>query len=146
MGAKYKMKSLTLLLTALLLVARPLTLHAAEPNPLATAKYRWNMSGGSKFKLSVAVKTDVALAGIERVASLVRGGVGIVAEFAGGFLALADSRLRKVFHFKGELLLSNWITTSLDKSYPGIFGNGKSLWIGPLKKVIVDQDNHLKLA
>ncbi len=54
--------------------------------------------------------------------------------------------LAKTFHWNGEILLSNWITTSLDKSFPGIFGNGKSLWVGPLKKLKVDTGGHLRIA
>lgn len=54
--------------------------------------------------------------------------------------------LAKTLHWKGEILLSNWITTTLDKSFPGIFGNGQSLWIGPLKKLITDTGGHLRIA
>ena len=54
--------------------------------------------------------------------------------------------LAKTFHWKGEILLSNWITTEIDKSFPGIFGNGRSLWVGPLKKLIADPDRHLQIA
>ncbi len=81
-------------LLTILLCAGALTLHAAEPSPLATAKHRWGLVGGSGLKPSGAVRTGVALTGAERGASLARGGDGMVAEFAGGWLALADARLR----------------------------------------------------
>ncbi len=54
--------------------------------------------------------------------------------------------LAKTLRWKGEILLSNWITTTLDKSFPGIFGNGQSLWIGSLKKLIADPRGHARLA
>lgn len=54
--------------------------------------------------------------------------------------------LAKTFHLKEEILLSNWITTTLDKSFPGIFGNGQSIWIGPLKKLVTGTDGHLRIA
>jgi hypothetical protein len=54
--------------------------------------------------------------------------------------------LAKTLHWKGEILVSNWITTTLDKSFPGIFGNGQSLWIGPLKKLIADKEGHARIV
>ncbi len=54
--------------------------------------------------------------------------------------------LAKTFLWKGEVLLSNWITTSLDRSFPGIYANGQSLWIGPLKKLITDREGHARIA
>jgi hypothetical protein len=54
--------------------------------------------------------------------------------------------LAKTFHWKGEILLSNWITTTLDKSFPGIFANGQSIQIGPLKKLVTDKSGHLRIA
>lgn len=80
-----------------LLCAGTITLHAAETSPLTTAKYRWGMVGGHGLKTSGAVKTGVALKDAEREASLARGGDGLVAEFAGGWLALADAGGRKIF-------------------------------------------------
>lgn len=47
--------------------------------------------------------------------------------------------LAKTLHWRGEILVGNWITTTLDKSFPGIWGNGQSMWIGPLKKLITDK-------
>jgi hypothetical protein len=44
------------------------------------------------------------------------------------------------------VLLSNWITTSINRPFPGIFSNGQSLWIGPLKKLVTDQAGHLRIA
>lgn len=77
-----------------LLSAAAITLHAAETGPLATARFRWDMSAGMDLTPFGAVKTGVALTGAEREASLVRGGNGMVAEFAGGWLPRADARLR----------------------------------------------------
>lgn len=54
--------------------------------------------------------------------------------------------LAKTFHWKGEVLLSNWITTTLDKSFRHVFDNGQSLWIGPLKKLVADKAGHLRIA
>jgi hypothetical protein len=54
--------------------------------------------------------------------------------------------IAKTFHWNDEILLSNWITTSLDKSFPTIWGNGQSLWIGPLKKLSTDAKGHLRIA
>jgi hypothetical protein len=54
--------------------------------------------------------------------------------------------LAKTFRWRGGILLSNWTTTELDGSYPGIFGNGKSLRIGPLKKLVADPHGHLRIA
>jgi len=54
--------------------------------------------------------------------------------------------LAKTLHWRGEILVSNWITTTLDKSFPGIWGNGQSLRIGPLKKLITDKRGHARLA
>lgn len=56
------------------------------------------------------------------------------------------SWLAKTFRRGDEILFSNWHTTTLDRSYPGIFGNGQSLWIGPLKRFQVDGKGHLRLA
>lgn len=81
-------------LLSILLCAGAFTLHAADSSPLASAKFRWNMASGSDLKPSGAVKTGIALKGVEREASLTRGGDGMVADFAGGWLALADARLR----------------------------------------------------
>lgn len=54
--------------------------------------------------------------------------------------------LAKTFHWKGDVLLGNWITTTLDKSYHHVFDNGQSLWIGPLKKLVADKAGHLRIA
>ena len=71
--------------------------------PLADALAAWDMAadGGTAADLAVAgaVRLGVALTGAERETSLVRGGNGVVAEFAGGHLriegrALPADRLR----------------------------------------------------
>jgi hypothetical protein len=54
--------------------------------------------------------------------------------------------LAKTFRRDGEILLSNWITTDRDESFRGIYANGRSLWIGPLKKLIADEDGHARIA
>ena len=54
--------------------------------------------------------------------------------------------LGKTLHWNDEILLGNWITTTCDRSFPGIFANGQSLWIGPLKKLATDASGHLRLA
>ncbi len=54
--------------------------------------------------------------------------------------------LAKTFHYKDEILLSNWITTSMDRSFFSIFANGQSHWIGPLKKLVTDAEDHLRIV
>ena len=68
------------------------------PEPLADALAAWHMAaaGGTAAELSAAgaVRLGVALTGAEREASLVRGGNGLVAEFAGGHLRIGAARCR----------------------------------------------------
>ena len=65
--------------------------------PLADALATWDMAadGGTAADLSVvgAVRLGVALTGAEREASLVRGGNGVVADFAGGYLQIEGRAL-----------------------------------------------------
>jgi|GEM_PF-2170357 len=59
----------TAILTSLL-IAGTITLHAAETDPLAAAKYRWNMSADSAalFDIRGNVKLGVSEAGAEAAA------------------------------------------------------------------------------
>lgn len=54
--------------------------------------------------------------------------------------------LAKTFRRDGQVLLSNWITTDRDKSFRGILANGRTLWIGPLKELISDEDGHARIV
>ena len=65
----------------------------SKKTPFSDARYQWHFAANENLVVSGMVKTGVRLWGVERKASLARGGDGYVAEFNGGWLTISDTSL-----------------------------------------------------
>lgn len=54
--------------------------------------------------------------------------------------------LAKTVRWNGELLVTGWTTTGNDRRRPGIFSNGATLWVPPLKRLVADPGGHARIA